>query len=112
MLTLLEKPLSSLTEIKALLGEETTKMLLSATLAEAAQAIDAISATNLSLMERAEVIHKSVGSCAAMGLSDLAETLSEAEACCRASNDPATGNLSLIARMLLKESELEHGVSA
>lgn len=96
-----------LEELKELMGDETAIRLMRATLADAALAIEAITAIALPLTERAATIHNAVGSCGVMGLLDLSETLSEAECMALAGRDPAQGGLAETANKLLEESRQE-----
>jgi hypothetical protein len=60
--------------------------------------------TDLSLEDKALIIHKAVGSTGIIGLEELTETLSEAETLARAGIDPGTSDLVPAAKALLQEA--------
>jgi len=101
---------SQLEELKELMGEDAAINLLRATLEDAALAIEAMTATSWPLSDRAATIHKAVGSCGVMGLTELSETLSEAEHLALAGTDPGDKTLVRAARSLLDESREEFRV--
>jgi PAS domain S-box-containing protein len=90
-------------ELCEMIGRDTALRLAQATLDDAGRAIKAIGSTALTDTERADSVHKAVGSTGMIGFLDLSETLSEAETMLRAGRDPAGTVVAETAATLLAE---------
>ncbi|MBR2655612.1 MAG: response regulator [Loktanella sp.] len=97
--------------IAALVGEQKARDLLVVGLQDADAAIDAIMTPVLDVTTRADIIHKAVGSTAFLGLTDLSDTLSEAERLARDGKNPAETKLGTTAEHLIAEIR-EHFATA
>jgi PAS domain S-box-containing protein len=94
---------SAMQDLSALVGPDTAVRLVRATLGDAELAFAAMINPDLSLDDKAQIIHKAVGSTGFIGLEELTETLSEAETLARDGRDPAQSDLVAAAKSLLQE---------
>ncbi|WP_375554083.1 ATP-binding protein [Roseovarius mucosus] len=91
-------------DLGEMVGHDTALRLVRTTLSDAEAAFTAMIDTDLSLEDKALIIHKAVGSTGIIGLEELTETLSEAETLARAGTDPGTSELVPAAKALLQEA--------
>lgn len=98
-----DDPRKAFADLSEMVGPDMARRLILAGLDDADAAVIAIDDTTLDLDEKADVIHKAVGSTAFIGMTELSQTLSEAETLARNNRDPAASNLATMARRLLLE---------
>ena len=75
-------------ELCQMVGEDTALRLVQATLADGRAALQAIQDVAMPLEDKAEVVHKAVGSTGLIGFYSLSEALSEAESLAHMGRDP------------------------
>jgi len=96
-------------ELCDMVGRDTGLRLAQATLDDARRAMVAITSRALTDTERADIVHKAVGSAGLMGFLDLSETLSEAETMLRAGRDPAGTDVAETGGSLLQDLRDSYG---
>lgn len=94
---------AALDDLCEMIGRDTALRLSQATLDDAKRAISALHSDSLSGSEKAEIVHKAIGSTGLMGFLDLSETLSEAENMLRAQGDLAHSDIPGNAKALLED---------
>ncbi|MFD0857537.1 hybrid sensor histidine kinase/response regulator [Roseovarius aquimarinus] len=99
----LEEARQGLADLAEMVGRDTALRLLRATILDADTAVAAMSAHDMPLAEKGQVIHKAVGSTGLLNFGALSETLSDAEAMTLAKRDPAGSVLPAQARRLIDE---------
>lgn len=95
----------ALQDLTKMLSEEDALQLITATLTEAHTALAAMLDNSLPITQKAEIIHKVVGSTAMIGFHDLSEAFSEAEEMAQRGLDPGLGPLVGITRKRLDDLE-------
>lgn len=94
---------AALDDLCEMVGRDTAIRLAQATLDDAKRAVSAMRSDVLSGSEKAEIVHKAVGSTGLMGFIDLSETLAEAENMLRAQRDLTRSDIPENAGAILDE---------